>query len=343
MANQRRIKRATVSVVVLLLLAIPSGLAGCGTSSQPTAAPTNAPSSTTAPPPADTSAPVDTQTRSSDEMVIVYVPAGQFEMGSTDAQLDQAMQTCYEQLGEWNQCQRDAYLDEQPPHAVQLDAYWIGQTEVSNAQFACFLNEMGNQSVDGIQWLEPGSGHRGVEYGLIEQVDGLFRPQTGYEDFPVVEVSWPGADAYCTWADGRLPTEAEWEYAARGPEGRLYPWGNEWDDRLLNHDGTDYRDGQARWMPVGSFPDGASRCGALDMAGNVWEWVADWWSADSYARSPSRNPQGPESGTVRIGRGGSWYDPARHVRSASRKGLSPSSYRVHWVGFRCVVPVDKPS
>jgi formylglycine-generating enzyme required for sulfatase activity len=282
----------------------------------------------------------DVRTRSRDAMAMVYVPAGQFEIGSSDAHLDAAMRLCVETLREGDSCQRDAYLDEQPVHTVSLDGFWIDRTEVTNAQFAAFLNDQGNQVEEGIAWLEPGAGHRGVVYGQIEEADGVFRARQGYEDYPLVEVSWYGARAYCAWAGGRLPTEAEWEYAARGPEGRVYPWGDEFDGSLVNYDGTGYHGGgEVRWMPAGSLPQGASWCGALDMAGNVWEWVSDWWSDDYYARSPAENPQGPESGDVRIGRGGSWYDTAWHVRSAYRKGLSPSSYRIHWVGVRCVVPM----
>jgi formylglycine-generating enzyme required for sulfatase activity len=200
-----------------------------------------------------------------------------------------------------------------------------------------------------VSWLEPGAGHRGIVYGYIEENDGAFRPQTGYKDFPAIEVSWYGAAAYCSWVGGRLPTEAEWEYAARGPQARLYPWGNTFDGRLANYcdincaydwRDTDSDDGFAEWTSVGSFPGGASWCGALDMAGNVWEWVNDWWSEDYHAHSPADNPQGPDSGTLRVARGGSWFDEGRQAGASCRKGLTPSSYRMHWVGFRCVVPAQ---
>ena len=281
----------------------------------------------------------DVQTRSRDGMTMVYVPAGQFQMGSSDADLDTAMQACAQALGTEQQCQRNRYVHEQPVHTVRLDAYWIDQTEVTNAQFCQFLNDQGNQVEEGISWLEPGAGHRGIEYGQIKEAGGIFHPREVYEDYPVVEVSWYGARAYCAWAGGRLPTEAEWEYAARGPVATVYPWGNEFNQDALNYNETGFfGGGQVHWMPTGSFPAGASWCGALDMAGNVWEWVSDWWSESYYGRSPTHNPQGPESGEFRLARGGSWYDDPWHVRSAYRKGLSASSARMHWIGIRCVVP-----
>lgn len=267
----------------------------------------------------------DTQIRARDGMAMVYVPAGQFRMGN-------------DQVGQ-----------ESPAHPVVLDAYWIDQTEVTNAMFSRFLSERGNQVEEGIAWLEPGAGHRGVVYGHIEENDGVFRPEVGFEDYPVIEVSWYGAAAYCAWVGGRLPTEAEWEYAGRGPQASIYPWGDTFDGEGLNYcdascrnDWKDahFNDGSVEWTAVGSYPGGASWCGALDMAGNVWEWVHDWWSDEYYAHSPAENPQGPDGGTVRIGRGGSWYDPPEHTRASFRKGLSASSSRMHWIGFRCVIPAQ---
>lgn len=261
----------------------------------------------------------DTQTRPKDGAIMVYVPAGQFEMGSRQ---------------------------ERPIHTVALDTFWIDQTEVTNAMFTAFLNERGNQIEEDVSWWEPGAGHRGIIYGYIDEDDDMFYPRTGYEEFPVIEVSWYGAAAYCAWVGGRLPTEAEWEYAARGTQGWEYPWGNTFDGLRVNYcdvnctyawKDTNFDDGFSRWGPVGSYPDGASWCGALDMAGNVWEWVGDWWSGVYYARSPTENPQGPEFGALRVARGGSWFDEDWKVSTSLRKALTPSSYRMHWVGFRCVV------
>ena len=268
-------------------------------------------------------APFDTQIRSRDGMTLVYVPEGQFEMGSNN--------------DEWAR----------PVHTVALDAFWIDQTEVTNAMFAAFLSERGNQVEEGVSWLEPGAGHQGIVYGHIDERDGLFLPEAGYEDYPVIEVSWYGAAAYCSWAGGRLPTEAEWEYAARGPEARTYPWGDTFDGRRANYcdvnctykwRDTSSDDGAEQWTSVGSYPYGASWCGALDMAGNIWEWTSDWWSEGYYAQSPTHNPQGPDSGTLHVARGASWFDESPRVKAYCRKALTPSSYRMHWVGFRCVVP-----
>jgi serine/threonine-protein kinase len=256
-------------------------------------------------------------------MVSVYVPAGRFEMGNSSDERAR------------------------PVHTVAVDAFWIDQTEVTNAMFAAFLNEQGNRVEEGVSWLEPGAGHRGIVYGYIEENEGRFVPQAGYEDHPVIEVSWYGAAAYCAWAGGRLPTEAEWAYAARGPQARAYPWGDTFDGRRANYCDVnctyEWRDvasddGAAQWTPVGSYPAGASWCGALDMAGNIWEWVADWWSEDYYAHSPVDNPQGPAAGNLHVARGASWFDTGRNSELWRRTGLTPSSYRMHWVGVRCVVP-----
>lgn len=252
---------------------------------------------------------------------MVFVPSGVFEMGSMDDERAR------------------------PAHIVALDDFWIDQTEVTNAMFSEFLNQMGNQIEDEIPWWEPGAGSRGVVYGHILEHEGTFAVHSGYEDYPVIEVSWYGAAAYCSWVGGRLPTEAEWEFAARGPQSLIYPWGNAFDGSRVNYCDINchYRwqdrtsdDGAATWTVVGSYPSGASWCGALDMVGNVWEWVADWWSGDYFANSPRDNPQGPDSGSLVVARGGSWFDEPPALRAFTRTGLTHSSYRMHWVGIRCV-------
>jgi serine/threonine-protein kinase len=247
---------------------------------------------------------------------MVHVPAGEFTMGS------------------------DEYSDEQPVHTVYLDGFYIDETEVTNAQFAQFLNEQGNQEEGGVTWLDIGD-----EDCLISQSGGQYQPKSGYSDHPVIEVSWYGANAYCQWAGKRLPTEAEWEKAARGTDGRTYPWGNDFDCHKGNFDdeqeiddyvvsGGPNCDGYVRTAPVGSYSDGASFYGALDMAGNVWEWVADWYDSGYYAVSPENNPKGPASGDGRVIRGGSWDYDAAFVRAAYRLRNFPGNTNYD-VGFRC--------
>jgi formylglycine-generating enzyme required for sulfatase activity len=279
----------------------------------------------------------DSWTRRADGMVMVYVPAGEFEMGSNDDGLDYALELCGTIRDD---CERRWFEDEHPAHAVILDPYWVDETEVTNDRFVLFLNERGNQVERGAPWLDLED-----EDCLIEREGDEFRPKSGYGDHPAVEVSWYGARAYCEWAGARLPTEAEWEYAARGPEGLPFPWGDEFDGDLLNYcdasceqgwGHVDYNDGHARTAPVRSYAGGASWCGALDMAGNVWEWVADWYDEEYYARSPSVDPKGPSSGDVRAARGGSWYYVPVSMRGAYRHAFNPTETD-GFTGFRCVI------
>lgn len=255
-----------------------------------------------------------------------FVPAGSFQMGSTAAD-------------------SEAQSDEFPSHEVSLDAFWIDSTEVTNAQFAAFMNSSGNQSADGVTWLNMQNSST-----LIEQQGSVFVPRAGYGTHPVINVSWYGAQAFCAWAGGRLPTEAEWEYAARGTQGNMYPWGETLDCRLANLDDETRRDrstgpwgtncdGFGQTAPVGSFPDGASWVGALNMAGNVFEWVADWYAPDYYSSTPSSNPTGPDSGSERVLKGSAWNMEEREaVRGASRLSQAPNS-RQDFVGFRCAADV----
>ncbi len=267
----------------------------------PTATPTQ-PTPTEVPPTATPSTPDmgDTWTRPTDDMVMVYVPYGEFEMGSTQGD-----------------------DDEEPVHSVALDAFWIDQTEVTNQQFVAFLKEEDNQDEGGATWLDLDD-----DDCLIEWSGGDFRPKSGYADHPVTEVTWYGARAYCAWADARLPTEAEWEYAARGPDGFIYPWGNSGPTCDL----TQYGGCSGRTVPVGSLPEGASWCEALDMAGNVWEWVADWYG--DYPSGRQVNPTGSSSGEYRVLRGGSSYINPYNVRSATRYRDLPDSTN-YYLGFRC--------
>lgn len=235
---------------------------------------------------------------------MVYVPAGEFLMGSSNAD-----------------------RDEKPEHHVTLDAFWIDRTEVTNAQFARFLNDQGNQTEGGVTSLDVRSPDCG-----IEAAGSVFRPKAGWEELPAANVSWYGAQAYATWVGGRLPTEAEWEKAARGTDGRTYPWGN----GEPNSTRANFSADAGAPVAVGSYPAGASPYGALDMAGNMWEWVADWYGEGYYAQSPARNPQGPDSGEARVLRGGSFYNSEDLMRCARRNSYGPY-YGYRYIGFRVVV------
>jgi formylglycine-generating enzyme required for sulfatase activity len=147
-------------------------------------------------------------------------------------------------------------------------------------------------------------------------------------------VTWYEAEAYARWRDGRLPTEAEWEYAARGPESLVYPWGNTFDENKAN---VILSPGLT---PVGSYPDGVSWVGAHDMAGNAMEWVQDWLDVDYYKLNEQYDPQGPETGTVKIEKGGWWGSNAFVARSAYRHFEDPPLYQDHHIGFRIVTPTE---
>jgi len=291
-------------------------------SEQPAEVPTEAPTATPAEEPTPSLG--DIWMRPADGMVMVCVPAVEFEMGSDDDEVDYALQLCNEYFGD---CEREWFEDEQPVHTVALDGFWIDQTEVTNGQYRRCAEAGACDSL-----AESGSSTHDSYYG-----------NSVYDDYPVIYVSWHQAAAYCAWAGARLPTEAEWEHAARGPQGRVFPWGDEFDGTRLNYcdanceeDWADETvdDGSADTAPVGSFPAGASWCDAQDLAGNVWEWVADWCDDDYYNRSPSQNPTGPPSGECKVLRGGSWNSVAHHTRSANRLGPDPDQ-RFNTGGFRC--------
>ena len=223
----------------------------------------------------------------------------------------------------------DGNDDEQPIHIVYLDAYYIDKYEVTNAQYAVFLNEQGNQSEGGGYWLDATDSNV-----RIHKTGDSWQADSGYVEHPVVEVSWYGAKAYCEWTGKRLPTEAEWEKAARGTDNRIYPWGNEAPSctRLNYHDGSSYCVGDTR--AVGSYPSGASPYQAHDMAGNVWEWVQDCYDSDYYGTSPSNNPINTSCDNSRVLRGGSWFSDD-NVRSAGRGGYDPLGTSGSG-GFRCL-------
>jgi formylglycine-generating enzyme required for sulfatase activity len=251
------------------------------------------------------------------------IRAGSFEMGS---HTDVGRAEC-QKFAPNAGCQRSWFENEAPIHPVTLDDFYIDLYEVTNAQYAeCEANGPCTPPSD------TGSVTRKSYYGNPE-----------YDDYPVIWVTWEQAKTYCEWREARLPTEAEWEKAARGIEGRLYPWGNSLDGNRANfcdtncpfdHRSQNYDDGQTDTAAVGSYPNGVSPYSVYDMAGNVWEWVADWYDANYYSTSPAENPLGPAGGTSRVLRGGAWNVDGGSVRATRRFEGGPATH-YYDVGFRC--------
>jgi len=263
-------------------------------------------------------APVETISKiwPSDGAEMVLVPAGTFKMGSTTDD-------------------KEAYQNEMPLHDVYLDAFWIDRMEVTNRMYAqcvadgaCELPNIAGQPI----------------FSSRTRLEYYNNPE--FADYPVIYVNWYEADSYCSWAGKRLPTEAEWEKAARGTDGRKYPWGNaNINGKRLNYADRNtsfqwsiglFDDGYADTAPVGTYSEGASPYGVLDMAGNVWEWVSDWYADEYYKTSPSENPTGPAEGGYKILRGGSWQNSNFGIRPTMRSRINPNiSYP--YLGFRCAI------
>lgn len=264
---------------------------------------------------------------------MVLIPAGSFWMGSRDA---------------------DDRPDEALPlHRVTLSAFCVDRTEARVRDYRACASagrcEVPDTSLD---WPDATPAAR-ESYNRFCNLRADAEAREGREDHPMNCIDWGMANDYCAWRGGRLPTEAEWEYAASGTDGRVYPWGNappsvqrlnacDLECLELLHTmrlhwslGIDGADGHPDTAPVGSYPAGASPFGLLDMAGNVWEWTADWWS-EPYRMGPQVNPTGPFTGTHRVIRGGSWYteDPD-NLSAQAREGIPPSMH-LNRVGVRCV-------
>jgi serine/threonine-protein kinase len=246
----------------------------------------------------------------SDGAPMVLVPAGPFTMGTDDGD-----------------------PDEGPAHEVTLSPYYIDVYPVTNARYVQFLNEVKTHQDD--------SGHLYVAIGQdspISRVSGLYVLQDGLEDHPASHVSWYGAEAYCLWAGKRLPTEAEWEKAARGTQRRVYPWGDQSPQGASGPSGSrcNAQGFATSTTPVDRFADSASPYGCFDMVGNVLEWCADWFQAGYYSLSPRQDPVGPMSGTDRVCRGGCYHFDAWSVRTTYRVNMDPA-HLIQPTGFRCVM------
>ena len=266
-----------------------------------TAEPSPTPTATIPP----TATPLPLEITDARDVKMVLVPSGEFIMGSNFP------------------------ADEGPIHQVYLDAFYMDIYEVTNLlYYLC---------VDAGRCTPPqktSSNSLASYYGNSQ-----------YDNYPVIYVDWNQAQAYCEWRGGSLPTEAQWEKASRGTDGRTYPWGDEFAGNRVNFcdknclaEWAEWRsdDGYAGTAPVGSYESGKSPYGIYDLAGNVWEWVADWYSDTYYQSSPASNPLGPDSGQYRVMRGASWgnVNLAGNIRSANRDELKPDSFDSN-VGFRC--------
>ncbi len=232
---------------------------------------------------------------------LAFIPAGEFIMGSPPGSDPQAER--------W----------ERPAHPAALAAFWMETTEVSNARYALCV--------------AAGACSLPLSSAARTRLDYYANP--GYADYPMVNVTHAQAISYCAWAGGRLPTEAEWEYAARYPDGRRYPWGNDLDLGRGNFGRPEGSDTDR----VDAFAGGANALGVLNLAGNVWEWVADWYDPEYYAVAPRQAPAGPETGTERVARGGAFATDPQFTRAANRLGRDPNRGYDN-IGFRCVV--DQP-
>jgi formylglycine-generating enzyme required for sulfatase activity len=263
-----------------------------------------------------------------DGMEMVYVAPGEFILGTSDAQIDSWLKEHPGDKREW-------FKGQQPQCRVRLDGYWIGRTEVTNTQYLRFVRATGHRAP--FRW----------KGGQIP---------SGLEDFPVVFVDFEDAHAYCEWAGGRLPTELEWEKAARGTDGRIFPWGNQWDGKRCRNFELiagrafarvgEWDTASRNWLQVhdpiregpaavGSYPAGASPYGCLDMAGNAWEPCADWYDEEAYGRYAKGDLRPPASGTSKVFRGGSWSNGyLRDFRCAPRIGIPPVIGSDDF-GFRC--------
>jgi len=251
----------------------------------------------------------------------VWVPAGSFLMGTSEQEARELLAMA--DLPAWV---KKELPSEQPQHEVQLTrAFWLDRYEVTNAAFQAFINAGGYHTPD--YWSEAGAKWLGTHKN---RSGCSFQKAAAKANYPCVGVNWYEAEAYAKWRGGRLPTEAEWEYAARGPKSLTYPWGNTFDASRANVVGSQ------ELTAVGSYPAGKSWVNALDMAGNAMEWVQDWLSTSYYKQNVQTDPPGPASGTIKIEKGGWWGSNPYVARSAYRHYEDPPDYADRHIGFRIV-------
>jgi formylglycine-generating enzyme required for sulfatase activity len=262
-------------------------------------------------------------TRETDNMPMLVIPGGSFVMGAPDTD-------------------PSAGFDETPEHEVTVDTFYMDKFEVTVAQYAAFLTTLGTyeeacQETD-CAWPRSLIGYTSYLLEIGEDDAQTYEAMAGFENYPINHVSWYGADSYCQAMGARLPTEAEWEYAARGSDGRIYPWGNEPPDQTRAvYFSTSYTD----LKPVDALPDGASPFGIYGLAGSMWEWVSDWYGPNYYGESPAENPQGPEDGEGKVVRGGAWPNNNQEdrIRSANRNWREIIFFSPD-LGFRCAYDLD---
>ncbi len=299
---------------------------------EPTTPPTDMPAPTDVPMSVEPTPVVDVlptmYPRPQDGMEMLLIPGGTFMMGSESTIVTTGSEDVEFRAGS----------DELPAHEVTLDQFYIDKYEVNVEQYARFLNRLGHyaKACDGVDCAWPKEMANLSYLAEEDKGDGTFHyfADESYGKYPINHVSWYGADLYCQSVGARLPTEAEWEYAARGTDGRIFPWGNIPDPAKAIYGKVDFD----ALQPVDTLSDGASPFGVYGMAGSMWEWVADWYSDAYYQESPSENPRGPETGIFRVTRGGAW--PANtgvdRIRTANRNALAPD-FISSTVGFRCAL------
>lgn len=278
--------------------------------------------------------------------IVVYIPGGQpFAMGTTREEVLAAVDQCVND--ENGNCQVEFGEDSLPAHPVTISDFNIERTEVTYRQYVAFLNTLGTYGHLNkcgplpCVFLKQTNANSNFEY------DGTtYSVNPNLLNYPATDVTWDGANAYCLAIGRRLPTEAEWELAARGYDGRIYPWGNEWNQLLAK---TSIPEGNPGPAPVGSYPAGASALGVLDMAGNVAEWVSDWYSPTYYQQSEASglNPQGPQGANStgvennqKVIRGGSWDAKPFFARTVHRQSAFQNTTG-SWLGFRCASSIGE--